>query len=308
MPTDRRSFLQGAVGATATSAHAQAGHASAATLPKVRLGKHEISRLIVGANQFYGYAHFNRLYDQHMKEWYTSERVCQVLGRCERNGINTWQSSLNPRTVPDLNLHRSRGGKLQAVFIGQSKAYASNPEKLRQLIADAKPIAMAHAGVPTDLMFRAGEANKVREFLKQVRDLGILVGLSTHDPRNVERVEEENWDLDFFMTCMYNVYRTPEELRKITGELPHGEVYLEGDPARMCKVVRQTRKTCFAFKILAAGRRIDTPEEVDKAFQFAYSNIKPHDCVIVGMYPRYKDEVGENAARVRAILGGAVSS
>jgi hypothetical protein len=31
-------------------------------------------------------------------------------------------------------------------------------------------------------------------------------------------------------------------------------------------------------------------------------NIKAKDCVVVGMYPRYKDEVKENADRVRRIL------
>jgi hypothetical protein len=31
------------------------------------------------------------------------------------------------------------------------------------------------------------------------------------------------------MACMYNLYRTPEEFRAITGELAQGEVYLEGN-------------------------------------------------------------------------------
>jgi hypothetical protein len=34
----------------------------------------------------------------------------------------------------------------------------------------------------------------------------------------------------------------------------------------------------------------------------AFENIKPKDCVVIGMYPRYKDEVKENADRVRGIL------
>jgi hypothetical protein len=75
----------------------------------------------------------------------------------------------------------------------------------------------------------------------------------------------------------------------------------------MSKVIRQTSKTCFAFKILAAGRRTDTPQALDAAFEFAFSNIKPKDCVLVGMYPRYKDEVGENTERVRRVLGATAS-
>ena len=70
----------------------------------------------------------------------------------------------------------------------------------------------------------------------------------------------------------------------------------------MLDVVRQTKKTCLVFKILAAGRRIETADEVDQAFQFAFDSIKPQDCVIVGMYPRHSDEVRENCDRVRRIL------
>ena len=37
-----------------------------------------------------------------------------------------------------------------------------------------------------------------------------------------------------------------------------GEPYFEKDPERMCKMIRQVKKPCFAFKILAAGRNIKT--------------------------------------------------
>jgi hypothetical protein len=41
---------------------------------------------------------------------------------------------------------------------------------------------------------------------------------------------------------------------------------------------------------------------IDDAFRTAYESIKPNDCVVVGMYPRCKDEVKENAERVSRIL------
>ena len=34
----------------------------------------------------------------------------------------------------------------------------------------------------------------------------------------------------------------------------------------------------------------------------ALGNIKPQDCIMVGMFPRFKDEVTENCDRVRRIL------
>ena len=58
----------------------------------------------------------------------------------------------------------------------------------------------------------------------------------------------------------------------------------------MYQVMRQTRKPCFAFKILAAGRIGHSGEH--HAFRQAFASIKPIDG-IDGMFPRTKDEVRE---------------
>jgi len=64
--------------------------------------------------------------------------------------------------------------------------------------------------------------------------------------------------------------------------------------------MRQTRKPCFAFKILAAGRVPD--RGVEQAFRTAFESIKPTDGIYVGMFPKFKDEVRENAEIVHRIL------
>jgi hypothetical protein len=43
---------------------------------------------------------------------------------------------------------------------------------------------------------------------------------------------------------------------------------------------------------------------LDAAFKTAFASIKPQDCVIVGAYPRFKNEIAENAQRARAFGGG----
>ena len=76
--------------------------------------------------------------------------------------------------------------------------------------------------------------------------------------------------------------------------------FAAGDPYDMFKVIKQTRKPCFAFKILAAGRVAD--RGVEQAFRTAFESIKPTDGVYVGMFPKFKDEVRENAGIVQRIL------
>ena len=70
---------------------------------------------------------------------------------------------------------------------------------------------------------------------------------------------------------------------------------LSSDPVEMTKVVREVDQPCLGFKILAAGRAGFSRDGVEQAFKFAFENIKKTDGVIVGMYPRFKDEITENA-------------
>jgi hypothetical protein len=103
------------------------------------------------------------------------------------------------------------------------------------------------------------------------------------------------------MTCFYRVTRAPEDFRQETGMIPVGETYLAADPERMCRVIRQAAKPCLGFKILAAGRRCDSAEQVREAFAFAFQNLKPTDGVIVGMFPRFSDQIGENVRLVKEL-------
>src|SRR5579864_8969556 len=97
--TSRRDFLQQAAGIAtgiaALSAPASAGETPASShslLPTIRLGSHEVTRLIIGGNPIYGYSHFNKLLSQHQTAWHTPERVVELLKRCEQAGLNCWQN------------------------------------------------------------------------------------------------------------------------------------------------------------------------------------------------------------------------
>jgi hypothetical protein len=287
----RRHFLQ--ISAGIAAAGTPLAGAVAETLPTARLGKYEISRLILGSNPFYGYSHASRLLDQHMREWGTPDNVCAALHEAERNGVTTFQTNGDARAITDVARHREGGGKLQVIALIK--------EKPEDAVKNMRPIAVSHHGEITDAQFRRQKMEEVREFTRRARQTGVLVGVSTHKPEVIEYIEERGWDVDFYMGCVYNRTRTPDEIRKLLGQLPlpAGELYLEKDPERMFGVMRRTRKTCLAFKILAAGRMAGSPDSLDAAFRSAYTGIKPQDCVIVGAYPRFKNEIAENADRAR---------
>jgi len=93
--SSRRDFLKSATTVAAGLVAPPAKAAEIDLLPTVALGPHRITRLIVGSNPIYGYSHVNKLYDQHMLEWFTDERIVQLLMDCEKAGINTWQASFH---------------------------------------------------------------------------------------------------------------------------------------------------------------------------------------------------------------------
>ena len=283
-----------AVRAPATPA---AAPASPASLPMIRLGTHEVSRLIIGSNPIHGYSHFNRLLNSHMLEWSTPDHVCDLLQRCETQGINTWQFSHHERAMKDLGEHRRRGGNLKWILLSHREI--EDDHRLIGEVIKQKPIGIVHHGGSAERKRREGKLGLVKDFLKAVRDNGVLVGLSTHDPLFLEQSESEQWDVDFYMTALYFLTRSPDEFKKMLGSRPLGEIYLPEDPPRMCAAIRKTSKPCLAYKVLAAGRLTDSPRDIDAAFRFALENIKPSDGIIIGMYPRYSDQVAENADRVR---------
>jgi hypothetical protein len=120
-------------------------------------------------------------------------------------------------------------------------------------------------------------------------------------PDVVDAIESKGWDLDYYMTCIYERHRSEADLKKLLGHvpLPVGEVYLKSDPPRMFKAIQHTKRPCLAFKILAAGRLSERGEWVEQAFRETFAAIKPKDGVIVGIYDRYGDQPAEDAALVR---------
>jgi hypothetical protein len=315
MPATRRRLLQAAAlagfagGASPTQAQASgAGQTSPARpatpvsevqVPKVMFGNAEISRLVVGCNQFYGFAHFNRILSTVMKEYYTSERICEVLHQCNRFGINAHNWVDVPRARQDLERFQAEGGRMHLIVQG-----VGDPAEVCRTL---KPLAIYHQGDRTDAAYHKGSLEPVKEWCKKARQTGVKVGVGSHNPEVLAQVENEGWDVDFYAGCVYYRSRSVDEWKKVLGGelLDEGDIYLRSDPPRMYKFMRQTRKPCFAFKILAAGRIDD--RSVDQAFRTAFESIKPSDCVFVGMFPRVKDEVRENAECVHRILTSAAA-
>jgi hypothetical protein len=290
---DRRSFLTSlAAGSLAASSAASAALPNA--IPTVKLGKHDITRLIAGYNPIGGFSHSVPKLSVLMKEWFTEERVLEFIRRCEKNGITTWQSSVDKKCFSALRKAWDGGSKMQWICLMRDVEPAVWKE-----IAELKPLGVVHHGEVTDRLFNIAEEEQIKDFIKKAHGYGLQAGVSSHRPQNIAKLDDLNYGHDFYMACFHEIRRDQEKVKAGLGDMPIDELYLQGDPARMCEVVRKVKRTCLGVKILAAGRMCNNAKTIEKAFEFAFKNIKKTDAVIVGMFPIVTDEVAEDAGYAR---------
>jgi hypothetical protein len=274
-------------------------------LPTVPFGPYAISRLIVGGNPFCANSHVSRELSAEMGEYYTDERVVETLLQCEAAGINTCQVRGDYRVLNWIETLRRRGSRMQVIY--QTASEMHDVFQNIRVLAATDPIGIYHHGTRTDQLWLEGRIEEARDYLKCMRDCGVRVGLGTHLPEVVEYAEEHDWDLDFYMSCFYTISHKPRESALVSGvQGVEAEVYLGQDRARMCAAIARTEKQCLAFKILAAGRNCGTQDDVRAAFDFAFTQIKPTDAVVVGMFTRDLDQVALNAAYARGACEAAL--
>lgn len=302
----RREFAQQTLAALGAAALGPTPAGAAAvpmseSLPTVRWGRHELSRVLVGHNPLKGQSHFSSELNREMRDWFSdAEHGLQLLRRCEQLGINTCQMGGQP--IEDLlRRHYASGGRLQWIATFYSAPGQGREELKRILQMEPRPIGIQHFGNTSDQLLRQGKIEQARETLKMLRDTGLQVGLGSHNHEVIDYAESHAWDVDFYQCCFY---RCSFGLVRRGG----GEVFDEEARQSMVKTIRQVSKPCIAFKVLGANRHCGTAAAVENALRFALQQIKPRDVILLGMWQKYKDQVAENVGYVQRMLEAGTTS
>ena len=193
MTESRRRFLTSAAGMAAAAGLSAATTEAGLPLPAIRLGKYEVSRLVLGSNPLAGFSHFNPILDQVMREWMTPERVMDILWRCDKAGYRTWQISPDPKVLECLKQYKAEGGKMN-VF---SLSSVNDPKSSIAGLVKAGVFGIVHHGERTDVNLREGKMDDVNDFLKAVHDAGLLAGVSMHNPAVLDFVEGKGCECRF---------------------------------------------------------------------------------------------------------------
>jgi len=300
----RRQFI-GSVAVSVAAAELTSGKGSAPVvpsgepeLPTINLGSHRVTRLIAGWNPIGGYSYLGPNMDQHMKEYFTEDRTVEFLQRCAAHGINTHQFDPTEKMYNVLRRVGEAGTPMQFLCLHSVGSRAGTIKEVSQYCT---PIAFSHHGGVTDRLFREGKSKLVHDYVKEAHDLGFIAGVSAHNPDNIRRMADEGWENDFFMTCFHYLTKLDDHPEMVPNVTTIGKAFYKADPEHMTEVIRQVDRPCLGFKILAAGRAGFSSKGVEAAFEYAFKRIKPTDAVIVGMYPRFRDEIKENADLTRRL-------
>lgn len=258
-------------------------------LPTMKIGQLEITRLIVGSNPFTGKSHLDSATDADMKNHFTDDNAFLMLKKCEEVGINAVQSRGSLPAMDLIYRYRKNGGNLH--WLAQTgKNLTTFDEELDEMMK-YEPSAICLHGELTDDLLLTNRLHLLPELLDKVRKKGLPAGICSHFPEVLVYAEENRLNPDYYMASVYNLFQ-PDRSNDV---IKTGERFEYSDVPKMYEVIRRLSAPTFALKILGAGRRCSTQEEVKSAFIEAFSSMKKGDGVLVGMFDKYIEQPMLNA-------------
>jgi hypothetical protein len=256
---------------------------SKAKLPMGKIGKLEVSRMLLGGNLLTHYTHSRDLkYVYNLTAHYnTEDKIHETMAIAEAHGINTLSIHNPPGIVSMLKRYRQRyGGKIQWIIcpIAEMKDDMKDYADMAKELVDEGTEALYLWGVRSDPLVNQGRMDLVRKAVEIGKDLGVPSGVGAHDLKVIVECEKNNIPADFYIkTFHHHKYPSapkPNELKTAYCEVPG---YWCRDPQETIEVMKNVTKPWISFKVMAAGAI--PPED---AFRYVFENGADH--TLAGMF------------------------
>ncbi len=291
----KKSLVSSAAGAL-VAAKTSASAGPAVDFPTGKLGNIEVSRLIIGGNQFSGWSHSRDLpYLRDLFLAYSSqEKIMDTLELCEEMGVNAMISGGSGH----LNkFWKERGGTIQ--WIAQVHPQAADvTTNIKRAIDNGAVAAYVQGGVG-DSFVKAGRVDLLGKAVEFIKQNGLVAGVGGHSIEVPIAVEKAGIDADFYMKTLHqgNYWSATPKEKRVDFNVDSGSL-LDHDniwsitPERTIEFMKAVKKKWIAFKVLAAGAI--HPRE---GFKYAFEN--GADFVCAGMFDF---QVRENVLLAKDIL------
>lgn len=276
------------------------------TLPKGKLGKYEISRLVLGCNPMGGWTHSRDLsyVGQLAKQWHTPEKMKQTWALAEHAGVNF--ANLVEFQYPIFNEYKKETG---SKMINVCQCSIGRPEDrlapLKKAVDDGADLIYIQ-GENTDNLALSKATEDLHLALEYTKRQGMLFGVGAHSLQTILESRKLGVKPDFYYkTFHHDNYwsATPRENRKEymqytsrTGRPRGTKPALAGSPdaprvdpnswndnmwdyfpEQTIEAFKSIDVPFFGFKVMAAGAI--TPQD---GIRWAFEN--GADFVCAGMY------------------------
>ncbi|MCD6291335.1 MAG: hypothetical protein J7M34_12590 [Anaerolineae bacterium] len=257
------------------------------SFPTTHIEDLEISRLICGTNGFLGFSHFSAARDRWMREYFTVERIAEVISRFAELGINAVMAPLDDKLIAALDeVERHTGQRMIYIATPGGHTVDEVIEGVRRSAEVGARICMPHQMyTDTHLLPAETRIEGIEPILEEIRRLGMIPGLSTHRPETIIVGDKAGYDIATYIQP-YNAI----------GFLCQVETDWIG------QVIRNTPKPVMCIKPLGAGRILPPT-----GLNFVFNTCKPTDMVTIGTISVYEAEedvqialeilTGQNAKR-----------
>ncbi|HNS21296.1 MAG TPA: hypothetical protein PKH24_12405 [Sedimentisphaerales bacterium] len=255
-------------------------------MPTGKLGKLNVTRLIVGGNLTSGFAHSRDLIyvSGLLRQYFTDKKVFETWELCEECGINTAVLRLDDHVIGLITRYwNERGGKLQ--WIAQVKITADSFDEIKRAVDHGAVAVYIHGGV-CDSLVEGGNVDRIARAVQFIKDQHVVAGVAGHKVEVPIACEKAGVDPDFYMKTLHRL-----DYWSAAGRPEHDNAWCL-TPKETVEFMATVKKPWIAYKVLAAGAI--HPQE---GFRYAFES--GADFVCAGMFDF---QVREDAIIARNLL------
>lgn len=239
--------------------------------PRTKVGGVSLSRMIIGTNWILGWSHRSPAADKLIRGRHaTPEPITEMMEVYLRAGVDTIMGlfSGRPHVLDAIKTAEDRVGRRMIIIdtpplnMNDSAAARKEAEKT---VAESKrngaTFCFPHHSSTEQLVNKNKQTmDRLPDYLKMIRDQGMIPGLSAHMPELVLYADQNGYDVETYI----QIFNCMGFLMQVEVEYIH-------------KVIWGAKKPVMTIKPMAAGRT--TPFV---GLTFAWNTVRPCDMVTVG--------------------------